>query len=253
MLHKPRSYGHTDLFCHEMNFQTLKFLPIWLVLGLFVLLFGCETSEVNPAEIPSGKEYYPIQVGSFWIYKVDSLEYTFTGEKRQGSFYYKEFISDTLPDQEGSKVYRIEVSTTLDTNSGWHLDSVWSVSVGNTQIIKTENNRPLVKLYFPLKEGSRWDGNQYNTLRDSNDIYWYRVVGLGKPATFGNQQVESVQIVQKKDSNCVNFSYFTEIYFKNIGLAYRRKTYFDYKSCIGVPEIEQGRSFEYLLIAHGKN
>lgn len=220
-----------------------------VMLGL--LLFGCETADVNPENVPTGREYYPMQVGRFWVYKVDSVNYSFTGGKTQGSFFYKEYISDTLPDQEGAKVYRIEISKTLDTTQGWSLDSVWSVRVGKDRIIKSENNLPIVKLVFPLREGSRWDGNQYNIYQDSSSIFWYRIKDLGRLVTFKNKPVESVEIVQKVDSNCINFSYFTEVYFKNIGLAYRRKTHYDYASCVGVPEIEQGSSFEYNLISYG--
>lgn len=226
-------------------------LVLAFLISLFSVISGCETSEINPVESPSGREFYPAQVGDFRIYRVDTIEYTFTGQKNQGTFFLKEKISDTLPDQEGAKVYRIELYSTLDTNSNWNLDSVWSVRVGRDKIIKTENNRPIVKLYFPLEEGSRWDGNQYNPLQDSSSIFWFKVQNLGKLISYKNRVIESVEVIQKIDSNCVNFSYFTEIYFKNIGLGYKRKTYFDYESCTGVPTIEQGKSFEYFLIKNG--
>jgi len=231
---------------------TFRLAAAFFAFAFLILIFNaCETSEINPVQIPSGQDYYPVKVGMFHVYRVDSVEYTFSGQRYQGSFFYKEKISDTLPDQEGSKVFRIEIYSTQDTSSAWHLDSVWSVRVSSDKIIKTENNRPIVKLYFPLKEGSRWDGNQFNTLQDSNSVFWFRVQNLGKTAGFQNKNVESVEIVQKIDSNCINFSYFTEVYFKNIGLGYKRKTYFDYESCTGVPVISQGRSFEYFLIEHG--
>lgn len=248
MVHRKRWKNHNPVHCPRMQIRILTALFGALIFGLS----ACETSEISPQEIPSGQDYFPIQVGNYWIYKVDSVEYPFTGGKKQGTFFYKEWVSDTLPDQEGGKVYRLEISSTLDTTLGWHLDSVWTVRVDKNRIIKTENNRPLVKLVFPLKEGSRWDGNQFNTDQDSNSVFWYKVQNLNKPMVFNGKEVPSVTINQKIDSSCINFSYFSEVYFKNIGLAYRRKTYYDYSSCIGVPTIEQGRSFEYTLLRYGK-
>ncbi len=218
---------------------------------LFLAFSGCETADIDPDNVSTGRDYFPMRVGNFWVYQVDSVNYSFTGGKTNGSFFYKEYISDTLPDQEGAKVFRIEVSKSLDTTHGWSLDSVWSVRVGKDRIIKSENNLPIVKLVFPLQEGSRWDGNQFNIHQDSSSIFWYRIKDLGKLVSFKNKTIESVEIVQKVDSNCINFTYFTEVYYKNIGMAYRRKTHYDYVSCVGIPEIEQGSSFEYNLISYG--
>ena len=233
-----------------------KFTQRFALVGSFLLfsvLISCDTSEIDPEKIDSGSDYYPIAVGNFWVYAVDTTEYAFSGAIRKGRYFMKEIVSDTLPDQEGARVFRLEIYRTTDTTKAWQIDSVWTVRVGKDKIIKTENNRPFVKLLFPLREGSRWDGNQYNPLQDSNSVYWYTVRDLGKTTQFNNQNVPSVEIAQKIDSNCINLSYFTEIYFKNIGLGYRRKRFLEYDSCnVATPKIEQGKDIIYTLLSFGK-
>jgi hypothetical protein len=239
--------------CGNMVNQTSKIVLSLLVFLFLGILFSCETSELSPGDSPTGQEYFPIQVGNFWVYRVDTTQYTFAGEVKKGSYFLKEVISDSLPDQEGSKVFRIEIYKTLDTTKAWEIDSVWVVRVGNDKIIRTENNRPFVKLLFPLREGSRWDGNQYNTNQDSNSVFWYTLRNLGVYRRFQNQEIETVEVVQKIDSNCVNNSYYSEVYYKNIGLGFRRKSFLEYDSCTqAIPDIEQGKTVDYNLISYGK-
>lgn len=252
ILHLFGSFGPKHLDCTSMKISPILKRFAFLILILPSLFFACETNEIKPEAIPSGTEYFPIAVGNYWVYRVDSIEYTFTNQKLIGTYFRKEKISDTLPDQEGARVFRIEIYKTSDTLKPWILDSVWSVRVGKDKIIKAENNVPFVKLLFPLQESSQWDGNQYNTGQDSGSVYWYKVRNLGKMVTFRNQIVESVEIVQKIDSNCLNNAYFTEVYYRNIGLGFKRRSYKTYVSCVGIPVIEQGKTTDFTLIDYGK-
>ena len=219
---------------------------------LLVALWACETSEISPVQIATGAEYYPIEVGNYWVYQVDTVNYTFTGDTLSGTFFRKEKISDTLPDSEGSKVFRLEIYKRTAETQPWVIDSVWTVRKDSRRIVKTENNKPFVKLTFPLQNGSSWDGNLFNPDRDSNTVFWYKIRNLGQKTPFGNLEVESVEIVQKIDSSCLEKNYFTEVYYRNIGLGLRNKTDLDYVSCEGNAEIKQGKIYQYRLLSYGK-
>mgnify|MGYP000901198517 FL=1 len=230
---------------------------------VFALLFlagvySCSTSEISPETIESGKDYYPVVKGNYWIYRVDTIGYSFSGDTTQGTYFIKELISDSLYQQEGSVVYKIEVYRAADTTLPWVIDSVWSIRADDNKIIKTENNRPYVKLRFPLQEGSRWDGNQFNTQQDSNSVFWYAVRNLNKSAVFNGQNVASVEIVQKIDSNCINKSEFREVYYRGIGLGYKRRSFIQYSQdgedpCGQIPKIEIGYTKTFTLILNGKD
>jgi hypothetical protein len=224
-------------------------------IGLFL---ACSTEEVEPEQIELGTDYFPVEIGKYWTYRVDTLEYTFAGNIERGFYFLKEKISDSLYRQEGNMVYRIERFKTLDTNQSWILDSVWSMRVDKEKILKTENNRPLVRLRFPLREGLSWDINQFNPLQDSNSINWAVVKEYGKPFTFKGQLYPSATILEKRDSNCVNNSAFLETYLKGIGLAFKQKKLITYDLTVDsacskpIRKIESGYDQKYTLLQTGK-
>jgi hypothetical protein len=267
---KCKNYAHIKEILHGKNsflgmtyICTMRSTGIRILNQAFAILllagfFSCSTSEISPERIVSGKEFYPIEKGNFWIYKVDTIDYSFAGDTTRGSYFIKELIADSLYQQEGSTVYKIEIYRTADTTLAWAIDSVWSIRADGDKIIKTENNRPLVKLRFPLQEGSRWDGNQFNTQQDSNSVFWYTVRNLNKSAVFNDQNVASVEIVQKIDSNCINKSEFREVYYRGIGLGYKRRSFIQYSQvgedpCGQIPKIEIGYTKTFTLISKGKD
>jgi hypothetical protein len=209
--------------------------------------------------VDEGTGYYPIEPGNTWIFQVDTVAYTFAGDTLPGRYFIKEVLGDTLYFQEGRPVFRLEIYRTADTARGWVIDSVWSIRKDPDKIIRTENNRPYVVLKFPLREGSRWDGNQFNTLQDSNSVFWYTAQNLGQSYGFGNDFFPGVEVIQKIDSNCINNSTFREIYLKNIGPVYRKKAFLQYVQqggsdpCGEIPVIEIGYSRTYSLLRFGKN
>lgn len=236
----------------------MKFLWARVVCGLLflasaVIFQGCETGDVNPQQVASGKEYFPHSVGSFWIYKVDTVNYLPDGSKQSGSYFRKDKITDTLLDQEGAKVFRVEIYQTQDTSKAWEIDSVWSFRVETDKILYTENNKPIVKLKFPLQNGNKWDGNAYNTEADSSGIFWFSVAQMGKPFMQPDSSVvqQTLTVLQRVDDNSINKSNFYEVYGKNIGLVFREKTFLIYKSAAST-EIGAGASRKYALIRYGK-
>jgi len=227
---------------------------VTLILSGFV---SCSTSELSPEALETGRDYFPVSKGNYWIYKVDTIDYRFSGDTTFGSYFVKEWIADTLYRQEGNLVYKLEIYRRTDTSQIWKIDSVWSLRVDPDKILKIENNIPYVKLRFPLREGSRWDGNQYNTQQDIYSVFWYTVRNLNKPYIFNNENYPSVEIVQKIDSNCINKSEFREIYYKGIGLGFKRLSSIQYTQvgedpCGQIPKIEMGYTKTFTLLQVGK-
>jgi len=240
-----------------MKMREFKILFLVLLFGSGLYLTSCQSDDIVPKELESGRSYYPISVGRFWIYKVDSTNYAFNGEVSKGTFYLKEKISDSLYRQEGSMVYRIEISKGLTETGPWLLDSIWTIRKDIDKIIKTENNRPIVKLRFPLKDGNAWDGNAFNPLQDSNTVFLYTIKDLGKSVDYKGETIPSLEVVQKIDSNCINKSAFLEIYYENIGLGYKRASFIQYSQsgtdpCSRpIPLIEIGYDKIFTLVNNG--
>jgi hypothetical protein len=220
-------------------------------------LVSCKTEDLKPGEIDSGKSFYPIEIGKFWIYKVDTTYYAFNGSIQSGSYFRKEKITDSLYLQEGSVVYRLEISKSLTENGPWTISTIWNIRKDNDKIIRTEENIPYVKVRFPLKSGESWDGNVFNVLQDSARIFPFTVKELGNTQVYKQEEIFTVRIEQKIDSNCINKSAFFEIYFKNIGLGYMRNSFIEYSQegddpCSQpISKIEQGYDNIFTLVNHG--
>lgn len=230
-----------------------------LLIFPFIFLFSaCSTEEIDPVSIESGKDFFPVEIGGFRIYRVDTTTYTFAGEVENGSYYWRELISDTLYRQEGSLVYRLELSRSASPNGPWGVDSVWTLRKDEDKVLKTENNRTYVKLRFPLKEGSSWDGNQFNIFQDSNSIFRYTVRNLGQTGEVAGLFRPSATIIQKIDSNCINKSVFFETYFKGIGLGKKQSSFIQYDvsgsdACSNpIRKIQIGYDKVYTLVSFGK-
>ena len=236
-----------------MKFRKFQILSALFLICLAAIFQSCETGDISPQQIASGKEYFPYQIGNYWIYRIDTITYTPNGDVYSGGYFRKDIISDTLPDQEGSKVFRVEIYKTVDTTSDWEIDSVWSFRVDNDKILYTENNKPIVKLKFPLQNGNRWDGNAFNPEADSSGIFWFSIAKMGKPFIQADSTrfEETLTVLQKVDENSINKSNFYEVYGKNIGLIFWEKTFLIYESPVST-EIGAGTSRKCALIRYGK-
>lgn len=139
-----------------MKMKIEKFL---ILLVTSVCLFqACEESEVPDVSL-SGSGYYPLQVGNFWTYQMEQIDYLVLGNDTS-SYELRELISDSLVSASGEVTYLI--SRQLREDSEWRTDSIWTVRKDSRSVVVTENGRALVKLVFPVNVGESWDGNAFN-------------------------------------------------------------------------------------------
>jgi hypothetical protein len=239
-----------------------SYLRIWAICAFFLILQSCQTQDVLPSLSEVGLEFYPIQSGNTWIYQVDTTAYLsrFNSAQNQiqtdtfrGRYFLKEIISDSIGLQEGNPIFRVEIYRAPDSTGPWKIDSVWSIQRSQSKILKTENNRPIVKLKFPLKEGSRWDGNQYNALQDSSGSSWFNAINLNREIPFRNNFYPSVMIIQKSDSSCLGKTRAIERYMKGIGPDYKYQSGLIYSQdgpdpCGNIPRIESGKEKIFKLL-----
>ena len=68
----------------------------WIVfLGILIFTFSCKVESVDPGTVELGYEYFPLNIGSSWTYKIYQEKYTLL-EKQDTIFYQKEEIVDTV-------------------------------------------------------------------------------------------------------------------------------------------------------------
>jgi len=211
-----------------LNLKNIAFL----ILGL-VLLASCKT-EPDPFEPDFGYDYYPLELGNTWIYEVDSITYDPQNTANFDSvrLYVKETIADTLLDNNGNTLYRIEYFERSDEQSEWTIKNVYTAGIVNFQAQRTVDNRKFIKMPFPVEDPSRWDGNifidpseEIEVAGERMEIFkgWeYRVEEIVEQSQVGDLTFDNVVQISNADSeNLIELRRVNEQYSRGIGLIER--------------------------------
>ena len=206
--------------------KTYFFIASYLFL---LLLISCgESSE--PIDLDDAKDYYPLEIGNYWHYKIDSISYI-DFQKDTSISYSREVVVDEY-EQNGHQVYLIEkhVGDSLEGQFLYH--KTFTVSVQENQIVKTFDNLPFIKLVNPLLEGpiNSWAGNglfstdsvfleigSKNLRLYENWEYYYEVLDT-------SELIETILYDEVLTVNQVDFQTFidfhraNESYAKDVGL-----------------------------------
>jgi len=216
-------------------------------------VIGCENTyhEINPEQL--GHSFYPLDIGNFRDYKVQYIKYSILGNHDTIHYFLKEQVVDTFLNQTGEITYLLNrYKKTYDTLS-WTLDSVWTVSKSNTNLVVIENNIPFVKLVFPVKDEKSWDGNAFNILDE--ELYFYE--DTFQSTIIDDNTYTTLKVVQQNNPDpIVTTEIRNEIYAENIGLIYKESIILHYcteNECLGDKIIEKGSDYRQELIGYGKD
>ncbi len=230
----------------------MKNLKICVGLGLVSFLFFAACKNTPDDFTPNlGLDYYPLQVGKFIEYKMDSTIYDPNGDSTifQSTTFVKEEIIDTLSDNLGNVLYKIEQFERASDTLPWAIKKVLSLSVQGQQAIRTEDNLRFIKLTFPILRNNSWDGNIHfdeglivTVEGETIEMFkgWnYKVNQVGQAMTIGNFQFDETATVEEADNeNLIELRRSSAIYAKGIGLVYRELWILDTQcidDCVGKP------------------
>jgi hypothetical protein len=206
-------------------------MPMRINFTLLVIfaVFLC-SCEKKPNEIPPiDYSYFPVTVGHYVIYDVDSVVYddfATTDKKREFHFQIKEVIEGKAQDNEGREIQTAE---------------------------RFEHNKRYINLVFPASVNKSWKGNSY-----TQDEQWdYKYTAVGQPATVGSVPVVQHTVTQVDEENLIKKLYSVEKYAKNIGLVYKEFIHDSSKTIDpDVPlmnRIDGGLEYKMTLKSHGHN
>ena len=212
---------------------------------LFLILAICGCNKDNPLVTDSPADYYPIHVGNYIIYRMDSLKFINSGSQESViSYLAKEVVEDSISDNLGRPSYRI-VRYLSDTNgiSEWTPSIAYLVTPLKTSVEVVENNLRFIKMVTPVQNGITWLGNSYIDTKSDNSLvpyldgwnYTYANTGLPYDVIEGTipETVtvnEADAVTGLGDGSFTQTVYSAEIYGKNIGLIYKRFLYSVYQS-----------------------
>lgn len=231
-----------------------------LILPLF--LFACAKRELDDHQTDMGYDYFPVKVGQYRTYAVDSIVFGQLGADTLSS-QIKETIVEELNDGLDKK-YRVLREWRKSMDDNWQTNTVWWIVKEENRIIQTEENLKFIKLTFPVKLGTSWDGNSFFDDRTVVKIAsenleffkeWdYQVTGKGD-RILSNESFDNVFVIQEADfETSIELRKSTAIYAKGVGLIERMQQILD-TQCITCSnawseKAEKGVILTQLLIDH---
>jgi len=241
-----------------------------LFLAVIAYLTGCVDDPIDSAYPDHTREYFPLKVGSFITYQVDSIVFDDApgGNKLDTvSFELKEEVASANIDESGDTIYYLHRYRRPDETQAWTLRDVWTSSTTGTEALRTEENLTFRKLSFPLKYGKRWEPTAYinpetSVLIGTENVQPYEdweaeVLSFDKNGTAGAfifNHANVMIIDQTNADDGVMKRFVQETYVRNIGLVQRIDTVLDsrcieigdFGPCLGKPWIEHA-SKGYIL------
>ncbi len=217
---------------------SIKFF--WLI--IITSIFWSCTNETEVFPVDFGYDYFPLEVGKYRIYEVDSVTYdpqlsmvVIDSTTSQ----IKEEITGTLVDNTGATVFRVERSTRRTAGDPWIIKKIFVQSRDESRAFQVEDNLRSIKMVFPLAAGKEWNGNVFfdsteiivmvagETLDFFKDWSW-QILEVGIPVNTGGMDFEAVTTIQLADSeNLIERRKAVEQYALGVGLIYREMAILD--------------------------
>lgn len=236
---------------------------------MLLLLFSCKTEEDTFQIENVGDEYFPLAIGQYAVYEMDSTIYDPNGMElvRQSMTQLREEIIDTLRDNNDNLVYKIEQFTRAADTLPWAIQNVYTTAIIDKQAQRTEENLKFIKLTFPVRDNRSWNGNVFideGTIvivaGETIEMFkgWdYRIKEVDLVDTLDNEIFEPVVLIEQADSdNEIELRESFEKYAPNVGLIYRELRILDtqcIEDCEGQPweeKAEKGFILKQTIIEH---
>lgn len=237
----------------------MRMKRVCLFFCLIVVLTQC--SDEDPISTAVGLDYFPLRTGDSWIYEVQ--ETTIVNSVYNLKKYELQVaVIDSMKNINGSYSYTLKrEKRTLQTDS-WQSFETWTAEVADNKLIQNENNVLFVKLVFPIGNGMKWNGNEFNNLPNHGNLFdningeLYHVFGFDMPIpeSTGLNFPKTTTIFQNDFSdNIVGKDQRIEIYARGVGLVYKEVTQLEYCStpdCLGQQKVDKGFILVQTLKSH---
>lgn len=219
----------------------MKLRPALLITFIALIFSGC--NKTNPLITDTPADYYPMVVGNYIIYRMDSLKFINVGSQDTViSYLAKEVVDDSITDNLGQLSFRVirYLSDTTGT-APWTPSIAYMVTPTRNQVQTVENNLRIIKLVTPVQDNLSWLGNSYiDTKSDTSQVPFmdgwnYTYANSGQPYDVVGGTVPVTVTVNEADQTTGNPDTFSEtifsqeIYGKGIGPIYKKFLHTQYQ------------------------
>jgi hypothetical protein len=211
-------------------------IPV-LSVSLIVILAisSCTKTDSVPASANMA-EYYPLELGKYITYKLDSTVFiNLSTQKTVRSYFVQDFVDAAITDNLGNPAFRIRRMMRSNTDTTQWFDNATFIVVPSKRTIQfIENNLKFIKLSNPVKDLNTWAGNSFINTDDNflrfyeNWEYFYE--NVGQPIVLNDSTYPETITVNQSDlvnGDPTNKNFFyaitksSEVYAKGIGLVYK--------------------------------
>ncbi len=194
-----------------------------------IILAALSCKRVEPPKESIGQEYFPLEVGKYCCYKMDSISHDgFAGTSDTLHYYLKETIESTFEDNAGNTAYRIRIEYRFDSLGRWLFKQYISANAGLYSAEINRNDIRLVNLSFPVRNRKTWDANELNYL----EPLICRYINVNKAYELGDTEYPITLEVDQGDEEDPFFRFYgREVYAFGIGLI--QKQYINTEQQIG--------------------
>jgi len=196
---------------------------------------GCDRDK--SVILPHTELIFPDTEGLSRISYVEDTTFTTAGinAPQVVTYFKQEVLGGIEEDLSGRRIRRIDVFQSpapADSSYDFVYDRLWThhfepLADGDYYAERTEQNKRVRVLKFPVYEGVRWNGNLFNN--DDPLLFEYQNVDT-TVVIRGKTYENCVMVIQEVDTSGIIFDRFAyEIYAPNIGLVkkYSRSLVFD--------------------------
>jgi len=204
------------------------------VLASLIIFSACKkTVEEYPA--PPLSDYFPLTVGKYITYSLDSTVFSNFGTNIIIKSYEVKLVVDAqITDGLGRPAYRIIRYIRSSPAAAFVPDNTFMALNTGTSIEFIENNLRFLKLKSPIQQDYTWKGNAFINTNSQvpylkfYDDWDYYYDSLYMPAKIGAITVDStIKVAEIDDQTAIDRTFSEAKYAKGIGLVYRNFLYWN--------------------------
>ena len=136
----------------------------------------------------------------------------------------------------------------MNDTTSWFLRDVWYSCLTDAYAERLEENVRITRMAFPVRNGTKWDGNGFNEV--AAQLFEYDEID--EPFVTGLFSFDStVTVIQEISSNLIEENNQYEIYARHVGLVYKR--YKDVEKDFVSGNIVSGVDYTWELTEYGHN
>lgn len=213
---------------------------------LLIILFTSCKKESETFETASLSHYFPLQVGKYISYNLDSTVFVNFGRQKEViSYQVKDLVDAEITDNLGRPSYRIIRFSRKNASDPWKANNTFMATLTDKSLEFVENNLRYIKLTLPVKPDFSWRGNSFiDTYTSGNDMRYldnwdYIYDSVSNPLSINAFNFDNTLKVFQRDevindplipgATYAEKTYSVEKYAKGVGLIYREFLHWEYQ------------------------